>query len=153
MRIPAILLSLSLALTALTSTASATSSLNLKSGVGYGLAGLAYETTISPNTSVEIGAGYVGAQVNGTNGYSLVVGGKYFFSPLDQGPFVAGRAFFVPVSGVLLGGGTLTGGYRFVFNAIQFDLEAGGALIGATNGSSSETGAGLAVGLGLGYRF
>ena len=56
--------------TTLTCTAGAVSSLNLKSGVGYGITGLSYETTIAPNTTLEAGVGFSGSTV------SAVVGAK-----------------------------------------------------------------------------
>ena len=66
---------------------------------------------------------------------------------------MAGRALLFPFSGGVGFGGVLTGGYRFALNALQIDLEAGGAVVTATNGSASASAFAPAFGLSLSYRF
>jgi len=96
---------------------------------------------------VEVGVGFLGGTVSG------VLGGKYFLASGLQGGFVAGRALVIPVYGAIGYGGILTGGYRFAFNALQLDVEAGGGVIAATNGSQTASAFAPAFGLSVGYRF
>ena len=179
MRISASLFALFLAVTALAPNASAQSSsaqsssaqssLNLRSGVGYSLAGIAYEVPVTPQFSLEAGVGYHPDSFSsnlGAASYLIgVVGAKYFFRPDSSTWFVAGRLSAstdpnLPNSTLAINN-FLTGGYRLLNGPWQFDAEAGISLVTSTFSDTPTMGVQPTAhtfpfpvfGLSVGYRF
>lgn len=154
MRIPAILLALSLAVMPLASNASASTeypaSFNLRSGMSSLLFSVDYEQAVSDNESVEIGANsFLGA-------IGVSAGFKHFFSPGQQGYFIHGQGAYLfnfSADNGGLGIAALSGGYRFKNTGsaqIDFDLGIDVFLPSSANSNLFWL---PSMGLSLGYSF
>ena len=156
MRIPAVLLSLSLAVTTLATSASASaeypSSLNLRSGMTSLLFGVDYEQAVSADESIEIGANSF------INALGVSAGVKHFFSPGQKEYFVHAQGaylfnFYPDSSGLGIAG--LSGGYRFFKDTdrVQLDVELGVDVFFPSASSGGCPGLLPLAGLSVGYRF
>ena len=131
------------------------SSIRVISGVGYGTLGVEYEWGRGDTFAYNGGIGYFSS--GSITGFTVVGGTHMYFQAGRQGPFAAFRF----ASGWLSDGlysamvalGTVTGGYRYAIENFELSGEVGFGVGNVSIGAYGATGASIALGLSVGYRF